>query len=387
MSNIQNLEKATKMNKPLQVVPDLGDATVSVSGNKVRIDKLEIVSADLAALISAREGHEQLLAFIDLVDFALSVNKLANVSADVREIDSVAKRVEEKIEKAGDEAFDELEALIKKQGDETSPDALISLLKTKFIDKVVHDLNPNNEDSPFKEINDNLLELLKKSGAKAEAKKGTQHGRDLNKTMDAILQDLARQTGDSPLFTNDIESETGSKVGDEVITLDATFTGGATVKTVWEFKAVKKVSMTDVLEEISEAMKNRHAQSGVFVLARTEHNATWARFTSHPGRRAVIIVDEDNVDELLVHYAHIWSRVEAVRSLGNINSAIDFDRLLVAVEEAENALDGLSQVKKSHTEIQTSLESGVDWLDKTQRALKARFVEIQNISRPGIEDK
>jgi hypothetical protein len=133
-------------------------------------------------------------------------------------------------------------------------------------------------------------------------------------------------------------------------------------------------------------MKNRHAQSGVFVLARTEHNATWARFTSHPGRRAVIIVDEDNVDELLVHYAHIWSRVEAVRSLGNVNSAIDFDRLLVAIEEAENALDGLSQVKKSHTEMQTSLNSGVDWLDKTQRALKARFVEIQNISRPGIGD-
>ena len=387
MSNIQNLEKATKMNKPLQVVPDLGDATISVSGNKVRIDKLEIVSADLASLISSKEGHKQILAFIDLVDFALSVNKLANVAADVRELESVAKRVEEKLDEAGDDAFEQLEALIKKQGDETSPEALISLLKTKFIEKVITDLDPNKEGSPFKEINDNLLELLKKSGAKAEAKKGTQHGRDLNKTMDTILQDLARQTGDSPLFTNDIESETGSKVGDEVITLDSTFTGGSTVKTVWEFKAVKKVSMTDVLEEISEAMKNRHAQSGVFVLAKTEHNATWARFSSHPGRRAVIIVDEDNVDELLVHYAHIWSRVEAVRSLGNINSAIDFDRLLVAVEEAENALDGLSQVKKSHTEIQTSLESGIDWLDKTQRALKARFVEIQNISRPGIEDK
>ena len=101
MSNIQNLEKVKTVNKPLHVVPDLGDATISVAGNKVRIDKLEIVNPDLAALITAREGHEQILAFIDLVDFALSVNKLANVSADVREIDSVAKRVEEKIEKAG----------------------------------------------------------------------------------------------------------------------------------------------------------------------------------------------------------------------------------------------------------------------------------------------
>lgn len=385
MSNIQKREKVTKMNKPLQAVPDLGNATISVNGNKVRIDKLEINNADLAAHISAKEGQEQVIAFIELIEFALSVNKLANVAADVRELESVAKRVESKLDEAGDEAFKELESLIKKQGDETSPEALISILKTKLIQKIVDDLDPNKAGSPFKEIHDNLLELLKKSGAKAESKLGTKHGRDFNKTMDAIVQDLARQTGDAPLYTNDIESESGSKVGDEVITIDTNFTGGATINTVWEFKAVKRQSMPDVLEEISEAMTNRHAQAGVFVLARTEHNATWARFTAHPGRRAVIIVDEDNVDELLVHYAHIWARVEAVRSLGNIHSTIDFDRLLVAIEEAETALEGFSQVTKAHTEIQSSLDTGVEWLEKSKKALKSKFIEIKNISRPGLD--
>ena len=67
MSNIQKREKVTKMNKPLQAVPDLGNATISVNGNKVRIDKLEINNADLAAYISAKEGQEQVIAFIELI--------------------------------------------------------------------------------------------------------------------------------------------------------------------------------------------------------------------------------------------------------------------------------------------------------------------------------
>ena len=373
------------MVSPIRPVPNLGDVEVSIIGTVVTVNHLRLDNPALASFMLSHDESERSLAFVDLLEFALHVNRLANVSADVKELDSVAKRVGENLQVAGEEAFNDLEKLIRNQADDSKPEALISLLKTRFIDRVIEDLKPTNPKSPFKEINDQLLALLEKNASKDAGKKGTKHGRDLNANMDSLLQHLAAESGDSPLYTNDIPTESGSKVGDEVITIDPVFTNGHDVKTVWEFKAVQKVTVTSALEEISEAMTNRKAQAGVFVLARTAHNLSWARFTAHPGRRAIIVVDEDDIDPLLVHYAHIWSRIEAVRSFGSKEVTIDFDKLQVAVEEAKNALDGLSQVVAGHTGIQTSLDHAVEWIGKSQKALKIKFDEIKELSKPSIK--
>jgi hypothetical protein len=372
------------MASPIRAVPSLGDVEVSINGTLVTIDHLRLDNAALASFLESHDASERSLAFVDLIEFALHVNRLANVSADVKELDSVAKRVEENLQEAGDEAFDHLEKLIRNQADETKPDALISLLKEKFIDRVIDELKPTNPKSPFKPISEQLLAILEKTGAKEADKAGTKHGRDFNANMDALLQQLAAESGDSPLYTNDIATESGSKVGDEVITIDPTFTNGHDAKTVWEFKAVQKVTVTAALAELSEAMENRKAQAGVFVLARTPHNSSWARFTAHPGRRAIIVVDEDNIDPLLVHYAHIWSRIEAVRSFGTKEATIDFDKLQIAVESAKKALDGLGEVVSGHTGIQKQLDHAVKWITSSQRDLKSEFQTILELSKPSI---
>jgi len=375
-------ELVEAMVSPIRMVPNLGDVEVSIQGTIVTVDHLQLDNSALASFLLSHEESERSLALVDLLEFALHVNRLANVSADVKELDSVAKRVEVNLQEAGDQAFDDLEKLIRNQADEAKPDALITLLKTKFIDRVIEELKPTNPKSPFKDISDQLLALLEKNASKDADKAGTKHGRDLNANMDALLQQLASESGDSPLFTNDTPTESGSKVGDEVITIDPTFTNGQDAKTVWEFKAVQRVTVQAALAELNEAMQNRKAQAGVFVLARTTHNASWARFTAHPGRRAIIVVDEDDIDPLLVHYAHIWSRIEAVRSFGAKEATIDFDKIQIAVEKAKEALDGLSQVVGGHTGIQASLDKAVEWIGKSQSALKEQFKEIQSLTKP-----
>jgi hypothetical protein len=373
------------MVSPIRAVPNLGDVEVSIEGTVVTVDHLRLDNAALATILSSHDESERSLAFVDLLEFALHVNRLANVSADVKELDSVAKRVEENLQQAGDQAFEDLDKLIRNQADETKRDTLISLLKEKFIDRVIEDLKPTNPKSPFKDISDQLRLLLEKNAAKDAGKEGTKHGRDLNENMDALLQQLATESGDFPLYTNHIPTESGSKVGDEVITIDPTFTNGHDAKTVWEFKAVQKVTVQAALAELNEAMLNRKAQAGVFVLARTAHNASWARFTAHPGRRAIIVIDEDDIDPLLVHYAHIWSRIEAVRSFGAKEATIDFDKLQIAVEKAKKALDGLSEVVAGHTGIQTSLDQAVKWIGSSQRELREQFKEIQSLTKPSFK--
>ena len=364
-------------------MPNSDNENIRVEGEYVFIKELTIKNLELAKLLLSVDNTKRNDIFIELVETAMYVNRLANTTADVKELNTVAVQVRETMQSAGEKAFTDLEDLIESQSDDANSHSLISLLKTKLVNQVISELDPTKDTSPFHSINKQLVFLLgaqgEEKGQKSADANSPQHGRDFNKTMDGLLQKLASQTGDQALYTNDITSETGSKVGDEVITIDSNFTNGHTAAVVWEFKAVKTVTQTAALTEISDAMENRHAQSGVFVLARTEHNANWAPFSMFHGRRAIVVVDQNNIDELLIQYAHIWSRVEAIRSFGIHQEGIDSDRLMVLIEEAEKSFKGLIQVKGAHTGIQTSLNEAVDWLKDTQNDLKTKLSEITKL--------
>lgn len=364
-------------------LPSSDSENISIKGEYVHIRELAIKNLELGKLLSAVDVTSRNDIFIELVETALYVNRLANTTADVKELNTVAVQVRETMQSAGEKAFTDLQKLIEGQSDDANSLSLISLLKTKLVNQVIAELDPTKDTSPFHSINRQLALLLgaqgEEIGQKSADANSPQHGRDFNKTMDGLLQRLASQTGDQALYTNDIPSETGRKVGDEVITIDSNFTHGHAAAVVWEFKAVKTVTQTAALTEISEAMENRHAQSGVFVLARTEHNANWAPFSMFHGRRAIVVVDQDNVDELIIQYAHIWSRVEAIRSFGVQQEGIDSDRLVVLIEEAEKSFKGLTQVKSAHTGIQTSLNDAVKWLQITQDDLKIKLSEITKL--------
>lgn len=117
------------------------------------------------------------------------------------------------------------------------------MLNKKLLKSVTDELKPSNEESPFHDIADTLNQILihiaKASGAKPALDNSNAKGTSFNIVMDGILQEIAAKTGDSALFTNDVKSETGSKEGDEVITISQDQTGGKEVNVVWEFKAEK----------------------------------------------------------------------------------------------------------------------------------------------------
>ena len=370
----------------MRAVPGIFEAEIQIEGDKVVIRNLTITDADLANYLLSHDSSEQTSLLVDLIETAMQIQKMANSSSDVKELNSVAKQVRETMQSAGDEAFNDLHKLIQSQARDDEPGSLISLLKTKLVNQMISELDPAKETSPFYKISNQMARVLNEKLAadaeKAAGKKGTQHGRDFNKSLDGILQLLANRSGDSAEYTNDVASETGSKVGDEVITIDSAFTNGNPAKVVWEFKAVQKVTQQSALSELTEAMINRKAQAGVFVLARTQHNEDWASFSSHAGRRAIIIVDEDEIDELVVQYAHLWSRVEAVRSFGSTETEIDFEALKVKLEEASNALQGFKEIKSAHTSIQKGLQVAMSKTTESENLIKEKFDEILEIAAP-----
>ena len=370
----------------LKVAPDIQGSKVFIEGELVRIESLKIRNVDLAAHLASFEGPQQIIELVEIIELAMQIKKMAVATADVQKLEMVATAVQETMEKAGDEAFKDLEKMLIDQTDETKPQALVNILKTKLVTQLASALDPSKEGSPFHEISEQLLQILRAmEEVEEEEEAPVARGRSFNLEMDGLLQELATQSGDEAEYVNDIASETGSKVGDEIISIDPLVTGGHYARVVWEFKTAQSVTKKAALDELAVAMENRGAQSGVFVLARNTHNESWAPFTFHSGSRAIIVVDRDEIDPLLVHYAHIWSRVEAVRSFGDKGDEIDTKKLAYLIEQANSKMSEFSELAKSHTAAEKGIQSARKWAKSLQDDLQEYFFEINEVLKPDSE--
>jgi hypothetical protein len=260
-------------------------------------------------------------------------------------------------------------------------------MKTKFMETIKNELSVTldltDDRSPLNKLDIKIKAIIDQLNnatvRKDESKRGTAHGRDFNEVMDGILKSVAFQNGDSAEYVDAIECEAGCKKGDELIKINPATVNNNDVKIVWEFKTEKGFTDTSALRELNEAIKCRQAQAGVFVLARDEKNKLWPEFLNFDGRRAIVVVDEDNIDVLIIRYAYYWSRIEAIRSLGDVSKTFDTSKVLVKLEEAKNAIRGFQEVAGAHTGISKSLAEAQDWLSKSRENTQKIFIEIEEI--------
>ena len=123
------------MSSPIRAVPNIVGADLRIEGDNVTIKNLTIADGELAQYLSTKDGAEQVLLLIELIETAMQIQRMANTSADVKELNSVAKHVRETMKTAGDEAFTGLQKLIQDQGEENKPGTLINLLRTFQMDQ------------------------------------------------------------------------------------------------------------------------------------------------------------------------------------------------------------------------------------------------------------
>lgn len=374
-------------NNNLKVVPDLTDSKIEIKNDTLIIHNLKIKNQQLVDLLIQKQGQEQILEFIDLISLALEIKKSITLDADIKQMTSATEMVVSQLEKAGKNAFENLEKVINDLGDEHKDSSLIKILKSKFMDNLQFDLSKlfdvTNERSPLFQLKNTLDAISKELNTfktkTEESKRGTQHGRDFNKVMDGIVKEIASKNGDSAEFVNDIRCEKGCKIGDEVVTINSSIVNGNEIKIVWEFKAEKDFTEQKALKELNEAMNCRKAQSGVFVLARDEKNSKWPEILYFEGKRAIIVVDEDDIDQYLVRFAYLWSKLEVTKDLAKNTKKFDTANLIIKLEEARNAIKGFQNVTKSHTEISTSLESAKKWLSDSRERTEKIFKEIEEL--------
>ena len=379
------------MSSPVRAVPNIVGADLRIEGDNVTIKNLTIADGELAQYLSTKDGAEQILLLIELIETAMQIQRMANTSADVKELNSVAKQVRETMKNAGEEAFTNLESLIQDQADDKKPGALINLLKTKLIEQVISELDPAKESSPFHSISEQLMQLLGKSAGDKATKDAynlsREKGIDFEELLDQLIQPEAEVHGDDAQFTGDTPSPSGDKTGDEVITLNLSATNNEEIRIVWEAKTDKSFKDTKgrlkrdkVAKELDSAMGNREAICGIFVSdARgvdLSKQPVWQEFD---GNKLIIVIDDEDPDQRLIRMAYLWSRWIVLRSQEQEEGQLDYlaiERVLAALQRE---FDGLSNLRRLHTPIKTNVLAAEKWVDSFEASLDGLMDELREL--------
>jgi len=378
------------MSSPIRAVPNIVGADLRIEGDNVVIKNLTITDGELAKYLSTKEGAEQVLLLIELIETAMQIQRMANTSADVKELNSVAKQVRETMKTAGDDAFANLQTLIEAQG-ENKPGTLINLLKTKLVDQVIAELDPTKETSPFHSINDQLAALLAKSaGEKATQESyanSREKGIDFEELLDQMIQLEAVVHGDDAQFTGDFPSPSGDKTGDEVVTINPAVTNNEEIRIVWEAKTDKSYKDTKgrlkrdkVASELDDAMSNREAICGIFVsdargIDMTKQPA-WQEFD---GNKLIIVLDDENPDQRLIRMAYLWSRWIVLRSQEQEEGELDFAAIERVIASLQREFDGLANLKRLHTPIETNILAAKKWVNDFEDNLDELMDELREL--------
>jgi len=390
------------MNQPsLRSVPNIGNASLEITGNKVKVSNLEIENADLAAHLAAFEGPSQIIELIDIITLAVKIKKLSVVTADVQELTSVGNQVKKTMEEAGEQAFEDIKKFIGEQADTTQQSSLISLLKTRLVDQVVRELDPTKETSPFHILNEQLISLLEKGSAEEAAAAATaaafgnsrEKGIDFETLLDMMIQKESAVHNDDAQFTGETFSPSGDKTGDEVVIINPDLTNGEEVRIVWEAKTDKtfkdtkgRLKRDKITVELENAIDNREAICGIFVCDSRDINLdlqpVWQEFE---GNKLAIILDHDDPDQRLIRMAYLWSRSYALKSLESDTTGVDFEaveRILAAIRRES---DGIATLKRYHTPIRENIKNAEEWLKNFESNLDELLDELTDVLNEGEE--
>jgi hypothetical protein len=407
-----------------RTILQLPTTDVRVDGERILIDRLIVRDASLAAIVADREAADR-PAFIErALKIGLTALQDATVSVDVDlvrdEFEKLLRSSEQANVKAA-EALDQvlrsnfadgdgrlprtLEKFLGDRGalrtfvgelfDETKRDSAIGRMRTllgTYFDgdasKLALLLDPTRQHSPmhqfrtevtagFEKLHERLAAIEAAAAARgAERARSTAKGGDFEDTLEAMLADVARGSGD---LVDRTGGETGellrSKKGDFVLTIDPARTGGAEVRVVVEAKD-RPMSIRAIREELREAKENRVAAIGLVVFSPAHAPAGIAPFDLRAGD-VYCVIDPADPDPATLEGAVRLARLLAIASLREVAAEIDVEAVRAALAAVRAELDSLRGIKATLTSIATSASGLQLTLDKLRDGVIGRVMEAE----------
>ena len=415
----------------LRAIPSGVAGSIKVGDSQVVISDVVIDNPELAAYLQTFDTPEmQVWSFIDLVNYALYVKKLAGSTLETENVKKAAEMAVQKLNGVTEMATQKLDGTVASvmQTIKTSTDQLINpetgviAAKLKEITDLINEdsnealkslLSPQDAETPLGQLLGSLTtalnthvtgiktdigrvnELLSGYIGAQEKKKelyanSREKGGDLEEILDAIIQREAAVHADDARYTGDTASPSGDNVGDEVVTLNPAVTGNATVNIVWEAKTDKtfkdakgRLKRDKVANELNAAIDNREAICGIFVSdARgldLELQPIWQEFE---GNKLAIVIDTDSPDERLVRMAYLWARSYAIRSTAPEDVEFDTEAIERVINNLEREFSTLKQLKDAHTPIRKNIEKAEAFVIEFEEQIDELLEELRDLITP-----
>jgi hypothetical protein len=411
------------MNSNIRVAPMVVGAGLDIDGDIVTINQLRISNPELAAYLLSKEGPEQLVALVDLINLAVSVKNLAGSSL---ETENVKKSAEMVVQSLNGTVASLLESIKFKTGQLMDPESGVIAQKMRETATSIGDnqetklrdlLSPKKDGTPISDLQSTITTALTAhvNGLKTDItavtqllneyigsqKKGKElyansreKGGDLETLLDSMIQLESGVHGDDARYVGDTPAPSGDSVGDELITLNKGVTNGEEVRIVWEAKTDKdfkdkkgRLKRDKVADELTAAIDNREAVCGIFVsdIAGLDMQVqpVWQEFE---GNKLIIVLDPEDPDQRLVRMAYLWARSYALRALTPEEGEYDVEAIERVLNALKREFDGLTHLKRLHTPIRTNIKEAEEFVKTLEDNLEELLDELRDLMSPSEEN-
>jgi hypothetical protein len=217
----------------------------------------------------------------------------------------------------------------------------------------------------------------------AERERGTGKGRAFETLVFDEIDRLATARDDSAEHTGDGQSESGDKVGDAVVELEAGC-GPSKGRIVFEMKD-KQLSKPQAWRELDAALQTRDAAFAVLVVSSEEKiPAGLHPLAEYQGNKMIVTLDKEEPDVRGLELAYRYARV---RVLAQNDAAMEVDAAGVraATEEASAALKDAQKIKLHLTKAGDGVAEARAVLDGMVERASGSLARIEAILAAGGE--
>jgi hypothetical protein len=251
---------------------------------------------------------------------------------------------------------------------------LVSATAAKATKQAVEQIAETTEES-LERLSRGLATLEKVAAVEearlAEAQRGTAKGLEHEQDAETLLGELVGVCGDSLDDVSTVPGVDGTKKGDKTITPR----GGCTIVT--EEKCATRMSEAKIRALLDEAMSNRGAEFGMFIVDDA---------SKVPGNQPFHLIDDDKVAVVAerlpmrmvyaLFRAKALERARAVRAVdeGAVEESLGTIRHLI--EEIRRALERFRLMRTEHTKASRAIAQAGRYVDETEEAIADRISEV-----------
>jgi hypothetical protein len=301
------------------------------------------IRAATDGLLDGETGSLQLA----LAQFHGSIEDLLGETFDPDSKKSVVTTIESMVSAVVRTAVEGVREIVEPEGDQ-SP---LARLKGEILVGVKSQI-----DGVVREIRDVSTRLGIAAAVAEEHERTTAKGFDFEDVVDACVAQIVAAHGDAHEHLGNETGASGSKVGDEVVTVNRDDTRGQTGRFVLEVKK-RNLGMRKIQEELDEAMGNRASLAAIAVFDSQANAPTHVPF-HYVDDKAIVVLDDSGADDAALRLAYMWARWTVRRKLtADAGDAIDHERIRALIEQARRSVERVTTIRRCHSTAAKAIDS------------------------------